>query len=450
MTSSVQPMAGPGDADAAGHYDAYFRPGYVHRDIYVAPDLFEQEMRHVFANTWVYVGHESEVPAQNDFVTRTLGRRPIILTRGKNGALHVLINRCTHRGAVVCRQAQGNAARFVCGYHAWTFGNDGKCVGVPLSHAYGPAFDLAAQNLNRAPRVESYRGFVFACLNAEVKPLLDHLAHARRYLDEWIDRGDSLPVVARAGSMRFETHANWKVIYDNAGDGYHPPFSHISMLRVFARRYGDVDMQYYSGNFDEAPLLSRDLGNGHTLLDQRPAMHAQSAWERQHVMPGREILWQDLNRQHGEERALAMLDASTGSGLNLNIFPNLLIIGNQIQMLEPLAVNRTVVHWFSTTLDGAPDEVNALRMRMQEDFPSFGEVDDTAQFEACQAGMEGVPEMPWIDIRRHMSSGAGARGDDGIWTEPISSDQHMRCYLDAWRHCMNAGAARLARDTANV
>jgi hypothetical protein len=68
-------------------------------------------------------------------------------------------------------------------------------------------------------------------------------------------------------------------------------------------------------------------------------------------------------------------------------------------------------------------------------------VDDTAQFEACQTGMDCVPEMPWIDIRRHANSGAGYRGDDGIWTEPISSDQHMRCYLEAWRQRMNEGAA---------
>ena len=221
-------------------------------------------------------------------------------------------------------------------------------------HAYGDGFDLSAQDLRRAAKVESYRGFVFASINGEVPPLVEHLAHARRYLDEWLDRGDGLPVVVRAGDMQFNTHANWKTVYDNAGDGYHPPFSHDSMLRVFARRYGDVDMQYYSANFDEAPLLSRDLGNGHTLLDQRPAMHAQSAWERQHVMPGREAIRAQLDAKYGPERALAMLDASTGSGLNLNIFPNLLIIGNQIQMVEPVAVDRTVVHWFSTTLDGAP------------------------------------------------------------------------------------------------
>ena len=427
----------------AGPYDRYFRPGYVHRDLYISPQIFDQEMTHIFASSWVYVGHESEVPEADDFVTRTLGRRPVILTRDRQGSLHVLVNRCTHRGSIICRQDRGKAARFTCGYHAWTFSNEGKCVGIPLKHAYEPNFKLEAQNLRAAAKVESYRGFVFASLSANVPSLVEHLAHARRYLDEWLDRGERLPIVVRAGEMKFNTHANWKTVYDNAGDGYHPPFSHISMLRVFARRYGDVDMQYYSANFDEAPLLSRDLGNGHTLLDQRPSMHSESAWKRQHVLPGREALWEALNQKYGAERALAMLDASTGSGLNLNIFPNLLIIGNQIQVVEPAAVDRTVVRWFSTTLEGAPDEVNAIRMRMQEDFPSFGEVDDTAHFESCQMGMETVPEMEWIDIRRHMSTGAGRIEEDGARTDPVSSDLHMRCYYDAWKQRMTAGASAM-------
>jgi hypothetical protein len=54
--------------------------------------------------------------------------------------------------------------------------------------------------------------------------------------------------------------------------------------------------------------------------------------------------------------------------------------------------------------------------------------------------------MPWIDIRRHMNTGVGHSGADGIWTEPISSDQHMRCYLDAWRRTMNEGFAREEAD----
>jgi phenylpropionate dioxygenase-like ring-hydroxylating dioxygenase large terminal subunit len=435
--------AGPWNPAAGEAYAHLFRPGYVHRDLYVSPTLFDEEMRHLFGGTWVYVGHESEIPKPGDFLTRTIGRRPIIFTRTPQGAVQVLINRCTHRGALVCRAKSGNTRRFTCGYHAWTYDNEGRCAGIPMRHAYGEDISMADYSLGRAAKVESYRGFVFASMTAAVPTLIEHLAGARSLLDQWLDRDDCKPVVVRNGDMQFLTHANWKTVYDNAGDGYHPPFSHESMLRVFAKRYGDVDMQYYKANFDEAALFSKDLGNGHTLLDQRPEMHADSAWKRQHPHPSREILEQSLNEQFGPERALQMLDASTGSGLNLNIFPNLLIIGNQIQILEPQAVDRTVVHWFSTTLEGAPPEINAIRMRMQEDFPSFGEVDDTAQFESCQYGLAGVPELEWVDISRHMATGVGLVDEtDGLWREPISSDLHMRCYFAAWRHIMEQGAAR--------
>ena len=441
MSATSMPRAPAAFTPDPGQYGHLFRPGYVHRDLYVSPELFAAEMRDLFGSTWVYVGHASEIPQPNDFIMRTIGRRPVILCRKEDGAFSVLLNRCSHRGALVCRTPRGNARHFTCGYHAWTFLNDGRCTGVPLKHAYGEAYNRADQNL-RSITVDSYRGFIFAAVSPTVPPLLEHLAGAKTFLDQWLDRDGGRPVLVQNGDMQFQTHANWKTVYDNAGDGYHPPFSHTSMLRVFADRYGDVDMQYYAKNFDESPILSKDLGNGHTTLDQRPEMHAESAWRRQHVSPGREALEAALTGRYGAEEALRMLDASTGSGLNLNIFPNLLIIGNQIQMLEPVAVNRTVVHWFSTTLEGAAPEINATRMRLQEDFPSFGEVDDTAQFESCQHGLEDVPEVAWVDIRRHMDTGVGHPDADGYWREPISSDLHLRCYYGAWRHIMEQAAAR--------
>ena len=38
------------------------QPDRVHRDLYIDPELFELEQEHFFANTWNYVGHDSQVP----------------------------------------------------------------------------------------------------------------------------------------------------------------------------------------------------------------------------------------------------------------------------------------------------------------------------------------------------------------------------------------------------
>lgn len=418
-----------------GRYDDYFRLGMVHRDLYVDEAIFEQEMRQLFASTWVYVAHESEIPQSGDYVTKRIGRRPVIVTRDTEGSVHVLFNRCSHRGATLCRDGSGHAHAFTCPYHAWSFGLDGSCIARPLPEGFGPSTESFPYDLARPSKVESYRGFVFAAIDCG-QSLMEYLAGAREMLDQWLDRNPGSDLLVRNGAMRFEIGTNWKCVYDNAADGYHVPFSHESFMRMLSERYGNVDIAYYGSDFDATPLMVKDLGNGHTLLDQRPLMHAGSAFIRQHVLPGKETMWAKLVADLGEDRALKLLNGSTGSGMNLNIFPNLMIIGNQIQVLEPVSVKQSVVHWYSTTLSNVPPEVNAVRMRMQEDFPSFGEVDDAANFEACQIGLEEVPEAEWVHVGRHLDSGRGAYDEDGFWKEPVSTDLHARAYWRAWRNAM--------------
>ena len=83
-------LRAPAASSAEGRYGHLFRPGYVHRDLYASPELFAAEMRHLFGSTWVYMGHESEIPQPNDFVMRTVGRRPVILCRKEDGGFSVL------------------------------------------------------------------------------------------------------------------------------------------------------------------------------------------------------------------------------------------------------------------------------------------------------------------------------------------------------------------------
>lgn len=435
---SVQEVVPPPSTTTGYDWDYLVQGGRVHRRLYTDPAIFAEEMRKIFGGTWVFLAHESEVPEPHDFVTKRMGLRPLIVARDGAGEVRALVNRCTHRAATVCRAERGKARFFTCGYHCWTFKNTGECVGIPMPAAYGPDFRLSDKNLARVPRVEAYRGFIFGTLNPDAPPLVEHLAGARRYIDAWLAHQPGEKVVIRAAAQRYINRCNWKCIYDNAGDGYHPAYSHESMLSMTTQRFGeDRDMTYFAGDIDQGPLYTRSLGNGHTLVDQRPEMHAVSAWKRQRPQPGREAVEAALVERFGEEAAQKMLDRNMGAGMNLSIFPNLLFVGNQLQILEPLDVMRTQMSWYATLVEGVPDEINAIRLRTQEDFPMFGEVDDSANFEACQAGMA-VPEMEWVDISRHLETGRTWHDDDGLVTQPVSSDLHMRSYYAEWKRLMKA------------
>jgi phenylpropionate dioxygenase-like ring-hydroxylating dioxygenase large terminal subunit len=153
------------------------RPDRVHRSIYADPAVFEIEMERLFGRAWLFVGHESQVAQPGDFHCTRLGRQPVIMVRGGDGAVRVLHNRCAHRGAQVCTDESGSAKHFRCGYHGWTYGTDGRLVSVPRREGYGAEFEGEAKGLGLAPvaRTDSYRGFVFASLAAEGPPLAEWL-----------------------------------------------------------------------------------------------------------------------------------------------------------------------------------------------------------------------------------------------------------------------------------
>lgn len=422
--------------------DALVQDDRVHRTLYTDAAIFSAEMNKVFGGTWTFLAHESEIPKPNDFIRKKLGLRPIIVTRDRNGAFHGLLNRCTHRGATVCRQSAGSARRFTCPYHNWSFDNTGALAGVPMEDAYGPNFDKSSLGLGRL-RVEAYRGFIFGTLNQQLTDLQSHLGQAARRIDEWLDRWPGAKLVVRNGAHRLICNGNWKLVFDNSADGYHPGFSHASLLRMRKDRYGaGVDMQWVIGNVDDGLQTVADIGNGNTFLDQRQEI--KRYWDQAAPMPGEESYAATMRARLGE-KAEAALDVVVGSGMNLNIFPNLLIIGNQIQVIEPRSFDSTYLNWYGTTLeaDDMPPEVNSLRMRLQEDFPSFGEPDDLANFEECQAGL-GIAEMEWVLTSRHLHSGKEYRDANGYLTGPVSDELPLRAFWREWKRLMTSTVPQVA------
>lgn len=433
MTVQEQRTTATPGSELPDRWDDLVHADRVHRTLYTEPEVFAEEMVKVFGGeSWVYLAHESQLPEPNAFVSVRMGLRPVLVTRDRNGALHAVFNRCAHRAATVCREESGTAKSFQCPYHGWTFRNTGELVGVPWPQGYAD-LDKTELGLTRVTRLESYRGFVFGTMNGDAPSVEDWLGHARPWLDYWIDRAPENEVLLGSAAYRMGFRGNWKLAYDNAGDGYHPSFSHRSLLEMASRMGESKDMSYFGRTPDDGPMLSYSLGNGHSVIDQRPAHGDESGsfWRNQRPQPGRESFEERIREQHGDD-ADRLLDLAIGAQINLSIFPNLLIIGNQIQVVEPLAVDRTQLTWHATRIGGVPDEVNTLRMRTQEDFPAFGEPDDQANFEEAQRGLA-APEAEWIMMNRGLDvTEWQSLGDDGVIVTAVTDELHMRSYYDEW------------------
>jgi len=155
-----------GTAPSRIDYTSLVESDRIHASLYRDPRVFDDEMERIFHRGWVFVGHESEIPRAGDFVTRTLGRQPVILARARDERVVVLLNRCMHRGTMVCTASHGHARTFQCPYHGWTYDVSGELLGVSYPGGYA-SFDKRTRGLLHAPRVDGYRGFVFASLGAD-------------------------------------------------------------------------------------------------------------------------------------------------------------------------------------------------------------------------------------------------------------------------------------------
>ena len=234
--------------------------GKLDRRIFSDQAIYDEEMEKIFGRAWLMIGHESLVSAPDDFFHTYMGEDPIILTRDGGGRLHALLNMCRHRGNRVVRCDDGNAKRFMCTYHGWTYRNDGALEYVPgEAQAYYMALDKPSLGLIEA-RVETYAGIVFATWAEDAPSLEAYLGDARWYLDTVFNRRDG--GMQALGPMKWLEPVNWKTLVDNCSDNYHVPTSHLSSARVQTRFLGRPPLSHE----DQFASPNRHaFVNGHSL-----------------------------------------------------------------------------------------------------------------------------------------------------------------------------------------
>ena len=140
---------------------ALVRPDAVHRDLYINDEVFDLEMEHLFRNTWVFVGHDSQVPEAGDYTTTHAGSEPVIMIRDNEGSVNVLLNRCAHKGTRLLSAREGNTGPLLrCPYHGWTYEHTGALKFIPIQQGYdgtGVMETACAEGLNRLSNIANYR-----------------------------------------------------------------------------------------------------------------------------------------------------------------------------------------------------------------------------------------------------------------------------------------------------
>jgi phenylpropionate dioxygenase-like ring-hydroxylating dioxygenase large terminal subunit len=195
------------------------------RELYLSEELFSQEIEVIFNRSWLYAGHESQLPRPGDYLTVESGPESVIVARTADGGLAAFHNVCRHRGARLVNSGCGSARRLVCPYHQWTYRMDGTLQGAPKMPA---GFDPARHPLP-AVNLASWNGLVFVNLSDQPDADLGRLLGGGSELFAPFQfRGARI-----AHAITYDVGANWKLVWENAQECYHCTANHPEFTRVF-------------------------------------------------------------------------------------------------------------------------------------------------------------------------------------------------------------------------
>ena len=289
--------------------------GTQRKEIFLSRNIYDLEMERIFARAWLFLTHESQIPKAGDYIVTKMGEDEVIVARQRDGSIKAFLNVCRHRGAQVCPAESGNAKGFVCGYHGWAYGLDGKLEGVPFEkELYKCRLDKAAHSLVPVARVEAYHGFVYGCFDASAPSLRDYFGEYAWYLDTWMDVTGGVELVGPP--TRSLLRCNWKTPAENfCGDAYHVGWTHAAALKALGG-----PLSALAGNAGLPPQgagLQVTTRHGHgigVLYDANPALLGD-------LIPDI-MAWQAQRRAQVERKLGATRARFYVSHLNATIFPN--------------------------------------------------------------------------------------------------------------------------------
>jgi choline monooxygenase len=228
-------------------------PAALSPHFYRDPEILEAEQKRIFARTWQFVGHVSQLPDDGHYITASAGVEPVLVLRDKDGAVRAFRNVCRHRGSRLLSGSGECGKAIRCRYHGWTYRFDGTLIGVPEGRSI-PGLDKSKLGLFPV-RVETVCGLVFINLDNDATPLAEQIDGLPQRLERFgLER---LKVKPEKESSQ---PANWKIVVDNYLEGYHVPIAHPGLMRLYDYKNYDLEL-HDNWIWYDAPLRDKPSGN---------------------------------------------------------------------------------------------------------------------------------------------------------------------------------------------
>ena len=424
--------------------------GQISREIFVNEEIYQEEQEQVFTRSWLFVGHESQVPKPGDYFVSCMGEESVILCRDRVGQLHVFLNSCRHRGMKVCRYDEGNTPVFTCPYHGWSYATDGKLAGVPyFKDAYQEKLDKSKWGLVEVAQLENYKGSIWATWDKTAPPFQEYLGDFKMFLDLSLDSwdGGAGGTEIIGGVQKWLIPCNWKFPAENfSGDSYHN-ISHrsVDMVGIGPSGQGRRDTNELGpARRLHVCLPERGHQTGVYVLPKNQEITATY----QYSPTVAQYFYQAEEKRRQRKGERARLIGSPGE-----IFPNTALLPRQprtIAVWHPRSPHQTEVwRWYLVDKD-APEEVKDSLRQYYIRYSGPGgltEQDDMENWNYAHAASRGTiaRRYPYsyeqglgFDQANFEYQGLKFPGMVTDLTEAKSSEDNLRNFYRRWAEFMDA------------
>lgn len=436
-----------GDRSIAAYIDA--ENGTVSRELYVNPDVFEQEMEQIFQRCWLFLGHESQLPNPGDFIVSRMGTEEVIVVRDRrDNKIRAFLNSCRHRGMKVCRYDEGNALVFTCPFHAWTYDTTGSLVGVGFGNypnAYTDTLPREQWGLTEVAQFTNFYGSLWATWDPKAPSFEDYLgpfAESLRHCLQSSD-GDDNGLEFFTPFQRHRLPTNWKVPgFTSVTDLTHTAMTHRSASAAGLHQDRGQGKEVPTVKFPQEKYAIGDHNLGHggmcTFYNETGVPPYLNEW----FEPGVDEYFRQATEEKGTKlQGLTMPPHGWGGG-HFAIFPAVMVDSWRLRWYHPHETGMTERWTLSGVDKKAPKEVKDALRHYSERFNGpigFFESDDMENWNYVYPASQGARARK-LNYYFNNGKGHGVYDDrlPGVVVNGSYTEEAQRARFSRWLAFMEA------------